>query len=201
MNIDRPEKNVIEKLQIEEQLDLFEKMPYLQLLDLVDEPNGSICKKLYFDHQGMMNKAWGSSSKHQAWEGGYVDHLEECMNIGVVLYDETNSLRKLPFSKSSLLLVLDLHDLEKAWKYGGGIREKEELSNYANYQDFIAAKIDQYGFILSEEERNGLKYVHGEGTDYHPGRRVQSPLAAFVHICDVFSARIWFDYPKKVGKY
>ncbi len=200
MNIDKQNRISSEKLGLDQKLDrldLFEKIPYLKLLDLIDEPNSSICKKLYFDHKEIMDRAWGSSVKHQAWEGGYIDHLEECMNIGIAVYDKMNSLRELPFSKSSLLLDLNLHDLEKAWKYGGEIKERVELSNYKNYQDFIADKISQYGFVLSDEEWNGIRYVHGEGDNYHPKKRIQGPLAAFVHICDVFSARIWFDYPKK----
>jgi len=48
---------------------------------------------------------------------------------------------------------------------------------------------------------NALKYVHGEGNDYNPEVNVQGPLAAFVHCCDTFSARVWPDFPKERDKW
>ena len=46
------------------------------------------------------------------------------------------------------------------------------------------------------EQWDALKYVEGEMGDYSARRRVMNPLAAFCHLCDVASARIWFDFPK-----
>jgi hypothetical protein len=55
--------------------------------------------------------------KHQAWEGGYVDHLQETMNIGIDLYKTFSQRRDLTFTLSDLFIVLFLHDLEKPFKY------------------------------------------------------------------------------------
>lgn len=170
------------------------------LLAMIDEPNKQCCQKLYADHQEMFEKAAGSKTKHQAWEGGYLDHIRDIMNIAVRLHTELSDLRPVPFSLSDSLLILFLHDLEKPWKYAGNEEQKKEVARFADYQDFIKSKINEYGFVLSDEHMNALKYVHGEGNDYDPHIRVQSPLAAFVHICDTISARIWFDFPKETGK-
>ena len=55
-----------------------------------------------------------------------------------------------------------------------------------------AAELDLH---LTEEQRNGMKYVEGELDDYTNKKRSMGPLAAFCHVCDVTSARLWFDYP------
>jgi hypothetical protein len=170
------------------------------LLSLIDQPNATCCQQLYADNQAMFDAAAGSKTKHQAWEGGYLDHVRDIMNIAVRLYAELSNLRPLAFSLSDSLLILFLHDLEKPWKYAGNEEQKKEVASFADYQDFIKSKINAYGFMLSDEHWNALKYVHGEGDDYDPQVRVQTPLAAFVHVCDTISARIWFDYPKETGK-
>lgn len=167
------------------------------LIEMIDEPNRSLCLKLYTDNKYIFDTSKGSNTKHQAWEGGYIDHITEVMNISIKQYDMM-SFRELPFSLSDALLVLFLHDLEKPWKYGGDVISDSdfELLRFGN-KEFVKSKIDEYGFILTKEHLNALEYVHGEGSDYNPNTRVQGELAAFVHVCDVISARIWYDYPIK----
>ncbi|MBT4445888.1 hypothetical protein HOA92_04095 [archaeon] len=60
---------------------------------------------------------------------------------------------------------------------------------------FVASKIAEYGFQLTEAHIVGLKHVEGEKDDYSPKRRTQTPLAAFAHICDTWSARGWPNFP------
>ncbi|MEK6891083.1 MAG: hypothetical protein AABX03_03005, partial [Nanoarchaeota archaeon] len=76
-----------------------------------------------------------------------------------------------------------------------GVKDENKIKN------FKFDLINKYGFELTSEQENALKYVEGEGEDYDPHKRAQLPLAAFVHICDVISARIWHDYPKEKGKW
>jgi hypothetical protein len=53
---------------------------------------------------------------------------------------------------------------------------------------------------MSEEERNALHYVHGESDkDYDPHVRKAGRLAAFCHVADHLSARLWFDEGKGLG--
>ncbi len=168
-----------------------------ELINMVGEPNKNSCNKIYIENKEIFEKAKGSKTKHQAWEGGYLDHITEVMNIGIKLYNELNKFRELPFSLSDSLLVLYLHDLEKPWKYSNNPTKKQELEKFENKEEFIESKIKEYGFKLTKEQWNGIKYIHGEGEKHNPDKRVQSPLAAFVNSCDNLSARIWYDYPKK----
>lgn len=165
-----------------------------ELLNLIALPNRKQSYKIYKDNKEMFDIAHGSSHNHQAWEGGYMGHMRDIMNIAFVLYGELNSRRELPFSLSDTLLVLWLHDIEKPWKYGG---KPEVVDAYENYQEFQKAKIEEYGFELNDDHWNAINYAHGEGDDFQKTERVSKPLAAFIHCCDTMSARIWFDYPKK----
>ncbi len=168
-----------------------------EMINMIDNPNKNLCKKIYQDNKEIFEKTKGSKIKHQAWKGGYLDHIVEVMNISIKLYNELNKFRKLPFSLSDSLLVLYLHDLEKPWKYSDNITKKQELKKFKDKIKFIEYKVKEYRFKLTKEQWNGLKYIHGEGEKHNPNKRIQSPLAAFVNSCDNISARIWFDYPKK----
>ena len=168
-----------------------------ELLDMIDEPNRDSCLKIYLENKTIFEMSKGSNIKHQAWEGWYLDHVRDIMNIAIRLYSDLNNCRTLSFSLSDSLLVLYLHDLEKPRKYAGNEKDKTELKSFLDYKDFIKSKIDEYWFQLTKEHWNALKYVHGEWEDYDPNKNIQGPLAAFVHVCDTISARIWFDHPKE----
>jgi hypothetical protein len=165
---------------------------------LLPEPQRSACLSL-LEHEGAwIEPAPGSTHNHQAWAGGYLDHVSECMNIALQLYGLYDSLRPLPFSLQDALLVLFLHDLEKPWfiyregsYYARAVKDKQ-----ANH-GFRKRLCLQYGIELTPEQENALRYVEGENTDYTPGERSMGPLAAFCHCCDITSARLWFDYPQK----
>ncbi|MDP1694461.1 MAG: hypothetical protein Q8L34_02885 [Candidatus Woesearchaeota archaeon] len=179
----------------------FMQAPYkslTEIIELIDEPNRTACVRLVEDNKELFTKARGSKTKHQAWTGGYLDHVVEASNIAIVFYPTLNALRPLPFTLSDVLLVLFLHDLEKPWKHDvqtGRWRDTTSLDTKSKIHEFVEQKIRSYGFQLTDEHRNGLKYVEGENQDYHPEIRVQGPLAAFAHLGDLASARIFFDHP------
>ncbi len=166
---------------------------FSQLLNLIDEPNRSACIKMYEDYKDRFDEAPGSMVKHQAWKGGYIGHLTDSMNFGITLYEMMSGHRPWDFSVSDFILVLFLHDLEKPFRY---VFPKTEFHSDDEKKDFIDGLISEYGIVLNDMHRNALKYIHGEGDDFSRTERIQKPLAAFVHICDTASARIWFDYPK-----
>ena len=87
-------------------------------------------------------------------------------------------------------MILFLHDLEKPFKY---VVPKTGFHSDKEKEEFIYRLIAKYDIVLNDEQKNALKYIHGEGSDYSPTERIQLPLAAFCHMCDVASARIWFD--------
>lgn len=156
------------------------------LVALMDEPHRTDCAAFMADHAKLFDTSKGSATKHQAWPGGYRDHVGEVMNVAVVTYMALTWIRPLPFSLSDALLGCFLHDLEKLWVHALAETDRTPVDKDA----LLAAR-----FHLTDAHRNAVKYAHGEGRDYHPTDRVQGPLAAFVHHCDNTSARIWFDEP------
>ena len=170
-----------------------------QMLKMIDEPNRTACQRILIDNRQMFQAVQGSTNNHQNWPGGYFDHVQEIMNIAVVLYERLNSVRPLPFSLSDLLLVVYLHDVEKPWKYDlredGQLHHKATMQNKADHQCFRMAKLAEYGVAFTPEQENGMKYAEGELNDYTNRRRVMGPLACVAHMCDVCSARLWFAHP------
>jgi hypothetical protein len=172
-------------------------LPFGELLQRVDEPYRSAFRRLLAEHEKRFRSARGSSHNHQAWTGGYIDHIREVMNAAVVLYDALGSLRPLPFSLSDALVVLFVHDLEKPWAYEEveGVWNRREGFK-ENAHAFRLAKLAEVGVTLPAELERGVFFVEGEGSQYSNRSRGMSPLAAFCHMCDVASARLWHDYPR-----
>ncbi len=172
-----------------------------EMIEMMPEPNRGICAKILADNRALFQAVQGSSHNHQAWPGGYFDHVQETMNIAVMLYEALNPLRPLPFALPDALLVNFFHDIEKPWKYefngNGELCYREELKDKEAQRLFREKKLHTYGVKLTEDQENALRYVEGEFDDYLNTRRVMGPLAAFCHMCDVASARIWFDHPRQ----
>lgn len=172
-----------------------------ELVELIDEPNRDICKRILADHRPLFEKARGSTHNHQTWEGGYIDHVTDGMNYARHLYvfDEAFG-RPLPFSLSDALLVFFLHDLEKPWRIlvneQGQVSNRDGLTTKEAFAHFREDKLAEYGLVLTPTQQNGFKYVEGEYKDYSSKRRVMNELAAFCHKIDNWSARGWYDYPK-----
>lgn len=170
-----------------------------QMFAMIDEPNRTACFRIFLENRKLFQTVQGSTHNHQAWPGGYQDHVQEIMNIAAYLYPRMHMLRSLPFSLSDALLVLFLHDIEKPWKYEIG--SDGELQHTASFRtkkaqhEFRSEKLREYDITLTLEQENGMRYVEGELNDYTNRRRVMCPLAAFCHTCDVWSARGWFNHP------
>ena len=183
-------------------------VPYLsieQLLDLVHEPCRTGCLQLLEENRARFETAHGSVHNHQAWPGGYLDHVTEVMNIAVLLYPTLSAARTLPFTLSSALLVLYLHDVEKPWKYeqsgtDGTLDEIALLKGDKLAQHFFREGVlRRYGINLIPKEANAFRYVEGELDEYDNRRRVMNELAGFCHACDVLSARLWHAFPSAEG--
>lgn len=166
---------------------------------MIEEPNCSACLKILADNRKLFQTVQGSTHNHQNWPGGYFDHVQEVMNVAVVLCGQLNALRPLPFSLSDLLLVVYLHDLEKPWKYelgpDGALQHRPEMQEKSQHQKFRMDKLTGYGVVLTPDQENGMKYAEGELNDYTSRHRVMGPLACVAHMCDVASARLWFNHP------
>jgi hypothetical protein len=57
------------------------------------------------------------------------------------------------------------------------------------------AKLAEVGVVLPAALERAVRFVEGEGDLYTNRARGMSPLAAFCHMCDVASARLWHDHP------
>jgi hypothetical protein len=169
-------------------------------LEMIDGSNREGCLAILNDHRKLFEQVQGSTHNHQAWRGGYIDHVREVLNIADVLYKAMYLRRPLAFSLSDALLVLFLHDIEKPWKYqlsadGSELEIIPELVEKSAQHEFRMKRLTEYGIVLTDDQFNGLKYVEGELADYSSRHRVMGRLAGFCHMCDVASARVWFDYP------
>jgi len=210
---------------------------YLRIDELLAMiPNSEPLQRLIVENSERMTNAPGSSKNHQAWQGGYLDHVMETMNIACQLYWTFEHLRGLPFLISDSLVVMFLHDLEKPWKHLHGREELHEClcghlladHNRINAWSDVACRyctglprncnmyrhltlktkedrrafrdglIEEYGILLSDDQKNALKYVEGiPDKEYQPGERIMGELAAFCHCCDILSARLWYDWGKE----
>ena len=180
------------------------KLTYLsieKLLLLIEKNERSKFINLFKDNKEIFQESRGSTNNHQAWIGGYLNHIEETMNVALKLYDCLNILRPLPFSKSDVLIVIFSHDLEKPWKYiksvDGSFKHKSYFKIKGSHHQFRIQKLKEYQITLTTPQENAVKYIEGELDDYTNKKRVMGSLAAFCHTCDIVSARLWFNHPLK----
>ncbi|MDQ5929544.1 MAG: hypothetical protein QG594_1323, partial [Bacteroidota bacterium] len=90
--------------------------PIVEYLKLIEGSNGDGCRAMFEKYQDIFVRAPGSKVKHQAWEGGYILHLRQCMALAEFLYEPMKRVGGIDFSLSDAILVLFLHDLEKPFK-------------------------------------------------------------------------------------
>lgn len=175
-----------------------------QLVKEINDPRRDVLLQIYDDHKHLFHFAAGARHNHQVWEGGYADHIAECLRINDVVYDSLQTIRPLPFTKASAAIALYLHDMEKPFRYGPKndpqCQKWHKVFNDAALPSWSPIRwqvIDEfkkdYGLTLTDEETNALIYTHGEGSDYSGSKRVALPLAAHVHHCDNTSTRVWYD--------
>ncbi len=166
-----------------------------KMLDRLPESNRSACLRLYTDNKARFIAAPGSSSNHQAWPGGYHDHVAEIMNLVIIFYHLLNSLRPLEFALKDAILAAFFHDMEKPWKYvpDPGAPPLTDKTDRHRFRLVIA---ERYGVIITPDVEAGIRYAEGEpASEYSSKRRVMPPIAALVHMADVWSARGWYNYP------
>lgn len=184
------------------------------MVEMIDEPNRSICRRAVRDNRALFRQAAGSSYNHQAWTGGYEDHITEAMNIWLLLFEAFRSTGRLSqlmpqerFSRSDGLIVLFWHDIEKPWGFvlkngkvvpdgRGRLQRLLHMIDKATRKLFAETKIREYGVVLNPSLRNALDYVEGiRDTDYSPFDRRMRPLAALCHASDMLSARMFYGFP------
>jgi hypothetical protein len=171
--------------------------PFMALVQQIKDPNRIPALELYLQNEERFLTVPGSSHNHQAWRGGYYSHITEVMNIANLLYRPLNEARPLPFELSDALLTSYLHDVEKLFVYDGNGSKVMAFKDKEERWEFKKGIISKYGFDLTPEQWNAVQFAEGELHWYSPKERMMGPLAAFVHMCDNWSARGWHDYPRK----
>lgn len=175
-----------------------DKLALTTLINRLSPEHRRVVERIILKHAETIRVIPGSRTKHQTWEGGYIAHLEETMNIALALFATLSMLRPLPFKESDALFTLFLHDYDKLISYTKNNGVTIRSGDYGHAHTVSMERIaTTWGYSLTDHERNALEYVHGEGADYHPTQRIMQPLAAFIHCCDIISARIWFDYGRR----
>ncbi len=190
-----------------------------QMIEMMDDSNRPAILALTGDIQDNAIVMPGSTGNHQAWVGGYLDHAVEVMNIGVALYTLFYSTGRLAhlepeeqFTLSDVLLVVYLHDLEKAFRIEldatglpkidseGRYVVREDMQSKTARETFKHKVIAEAGIVLTEQQAHALHFVEGiRDVDYSPTSRVMRPLDTLCHMCDLTSARIFYDFPKSGG--
>ena len=170
----------------------------LELIDMIaDRPLKIKVYDVYAKYKPEMMVSKGSVHNHQAWDGGYMDHVVETMNIARLLFHTMNDKRRLDFTLTDALVALFFHDIEKAFP-----SRIQALVDLGHARPKAKSKV-RYSFLhdegvwdlLSDSHKNAIDNAEGENTSYSNQQRIMGPLAAFVHMCDIASARIWFDRP------
>jgi len=158
--------------------------------------NAPKLQKILDDHAGTLAIAKGSLYKHQDWEGGYLQHVADCLTIARRMM---NDPWPMPFTWSSVVSVLFLHDIEKPFMQLqlaiGDMGDYKPWSKKERMQ-FRMNMISKYDITLTKEELLALTYIEGEGADYSPYKRVMNELGALCHAADVLSARLWHSRNK-----
>ncbi len=175
-------------------------LPIEENINLIDTPARSACHHILVDNRPLFELVQGSTYNHQAWPGGYIDHITDGMNYGRHLYAFNAAFgRPLPYSESDLLLAFYIHDLEKPWRIeigqDGTPRNRPGLETKEQFQAFRLQKLAEYGLVLTPYQHNGFTYAEGELAHYRSTQRVMNELAAGTHQIDNWCARGWYNYP------
>jgi len=180
---------------VSSQSDDFVSRRVIDYLEQLDDPRKKKILAFHQAHQELMDIAQGSFAKHQAWLGGYQDHIAECFRIAEAMYLGLQKIRQVPINLNSALVVLYFHDIEKMWKYSQGL--PPDFDKQCFYRKELR---EIYGIELTTDELSALKYIHGEPQEeYNATTRLMSPLASFCHCVDTLSARMWYDEGRNLG--
>ena len=170
----------------------------------IDGQQGEALQALYIENWFYVARAPGSSGNHQAWPGGFMEHIRQFNGFVEHMYFQMESagiIKKLPpeeqFTLPEALAVGALHDIEKPFIYtpttDGFVRDPE-FKDKAKKAELRQMLMDNYLIELTPNQENAMKYVEGiPDSEYTPGDRIMGPLAALVHMADIYSARICYN--------
>lgn len=150
---------------------------------------------LFLRENDFIKIAQGSNIKHQAWEGGLMDHycqVASLMNRSIS--DAEKFGLKMDFSKADQYAAIVAHDFEKIFKYSTSEAQKEYDSLKGDSEDetvFVQKYFNKLHVYPTDEVWNAVQNAHGELKHYDPHFSVAHQLAAHLHGADWLSARIY----------
>lgn len=144
-----------------------------------------------------------SCTRHHAWEGGYLDHVYEVMEISLRLYGMvTNDLKaSVTFDREDVTLISYIHDINKlnryrktqeSWKLRKGI--KFEIAPGTGNCDESAEVVNvcaRFGLVLEHKHLEALSHHHGGFSDSmcaaykYPGSLTS--FSSLIHSADLLS--------------
>lgn len=162
-----------------------------QMVERIDDPaQVAACKQFLREEENRILNSPGSSGAHHTWQGGYFDHIVDVMNIGAGLYETLMRLGPLDFPVGDVFLVLFWHDAEKPFRYWEPVDPLATSKDKGDRARFRQQLFDRFGLVLTERQKNGLRFVEGEiGGTHIPGERAAGRLAGICHAADFMSAR------------
>jgi len=82
-----------------------------QIVQLVDQPNKDAIIESYVQNVERVAQTPGARKKHQAWDGGYLDHVVYATNYGIALHNLHKQIGfQVNYSESDIAIVMLLHD-------------------------------------------------------------------------------------------
>lgn len=170
------------------------------LVDRTDERNQAAVRVIYHKYWELIRDAPGSSHNHQAWQGGYLEHIRQVNHFVDRIYSlwvDLGVFASLPeeerFTLGEALTVTSLHDIEKPFRTILGPDGKPIIDpNLATKQQRDAFKwafFEEHGIDLNPNQQNAMKYVEGFYPDYLPTRRIICPMGVIAHAADLMSGR------------
>ncbi len=176
---------------------ILESSNLYEIVSLVEAPNKDPVIDAYIQNAERIAVTPGSKTKHQAWKGGYLDHVVYATNYALALHKLDKEIGFNPdHTKGDIALVMLLHDFGKIVRYKKVNDGWEYVENPdVTEREFFESVIQEHNFKLTKEQKNALEFIHGEGTKHTPEGRVMRPLAVVCHNADIWSARAHPDNP------
>ncbi|MCA9349099.1 hypothetical protein KC878_03065 [Candidatus Saccharibacteria bacterium] len=169
--------------------------------------NGYDLRLLYQTHWQQICLAPGSRAIHQAWPGGYIEHVIQVNRTIALLYafcEQSGWLATIAederFELGDALLIGALHDIEKPFGYhynfvDGTFKAECWLSTKPGRKRFREQLFANWQFQLDPNQQNALQYAEGlRDADYTPHQRTMKPMAVLVHAADLLSARVGYGF-------
>jgi hypothetical protein len=206
-------KNLLESQGMRLERKRFSRVDFRDYLKLLDPPELAQKYLALYDANPFHREVCAGAKHHHWWKGGLEDHLREMIGLGFDLMELYPG--DFTFTKTDLIIAIFLHDFHKIWDYRYLTAEdRERDKRILDKQVFTTLKhtplvdkasktlleIGKYGIVPTETQWSAVLFAEGGFSDGHfrfggttrlgDYVNAKNPLAAFAHVCDLYSAQI-----------